>query len=193
MKKVGMLVSGIVASFIVVTAWGQSTFTTGMHDEKVETEMELVTLDGQTYFETKEAGVYLGSTDDMADLLTPAILKEATGRKSGRTDGIAATVKGHPISGFRATAGQKGMHVSVDLQAGGMNFGKGMLYDLLKLHREIVFEEGEIKLPKMESKKQIGFDIYRCAKGARIRASDQDRKLHITGISHEYVPTETGK
>jgi hypothetical protein len=164
-----------------------STFTTSLYGEKVTTEMELVTLDGATYFETKADGVYMGSTHDMVSLLSPDLLKDAQQAEAADTNGIAATIEGHAISGFKAIAGKDGMHIHVDLQAGGMNFGKGIRYDILQLHRVLLFKEGEVKLPRLEGDKEVGLDIYVCAKGAKIGPAKAAGKLYITGITHKYV------
>ena len=186
-KTIQFVLVTLVLSFADVAH--SDTFTTGLHGEQVTTEMKLVTLDGQTYFDTKTGGAFLGARD-LAPILSPELLKQAKEAQIAETKGVAATVQGHPISGFKAVAGSEGMHVWVDLSTGDMNFGNGMRYDVLQLKREVLFKEGEIKLLRREKGKGIGIDVYVCSKGAKIAPAKQKSKLYITGITHTFVPTD---
>jgi len=147
---------------------GKQKYTTQFKDQVVEGEViamdpisfPRISSDGKTNIwssiclRTAPNAKYIGSAEELLSLLVPGqetvddlsrvIIKEGTSSKGG----IVAVIE--PFNdGFKATAGDNGMHINFNL-GGGKNLGTGLLTDVVSYKREVKFLPGTLTMVKKD-------------------------------------------
>jgi len=74
-----------------------------------------------------------------------------------------------------------------DVRGGGLDPGRGLLYDVLVLQKGIQVAEGEISIPKMQEGKAIGSDVFSVGKDAFIEPAEKPGLLVFRNIAHRWV------
>jgi hypothetical protein len=145
---------------------GKQKYTTQFKDQVVEGEViamdpisfPRISSDGKTNIwssiclRTAPGAKYIGPAEELLSLLVPGqetvddlsrvIIKEGTNSKGG----VVAVVE--PFNdGFKATAGDNGMHINFNL-GGGKNLGMGLLTDVVSYKREVKFLPGTLTMVK---------------------------------------------
>jgi hypothetical protein len=178
------LVLSICTLSMLVHRANAETFTTGIFGEKATTPCRLVDIDGDTYFVAQPNGLYYGAGDELTAILSPELVAQSKGKSPGVNKGVAARIKPFRKTAFKATAGPEGMHVSVDLTSGRMVFGKGIKYDILNRNLEVIFEEGQIEIPRARGGGKTGTDVYTFSTGSKITSGKKKGDLILRGITY---------
>jgi hypothetical protein len=177
------LVLSLCTFSLLVYGANTGTFTTGIFGEKAVTPCRLDTIDGETYFLAQPNGLYYGVGDELTAILSPELVAQSKGKRPGVTKGVAARIRPFRKTAFKATAGPEGMHVSIDLASGQMVFGKGIKYDILSRNLEVIFEEGQIEIPREREGKKIGTNVYTFSSGSKIAPGKKKGDLILIGIT----------
>lgn len=130
------------------------------------------------YFLTRPRDPYVGSSTDLGILLSPeeSSMLEDSGRISS-VRGSAVLSERHPVQAlsserasaavieplrytYKATAGDKGMHLALDLNTGRYNVGLGLLADVLVKKLEVRFLPGTLLIDGKEFVFEQGARVY---------------------------------